>query len=160
MTGTAETSSEEFFKVYGLDTIVVPTNKLVTRIDSNDLIFQTEKGKFAAIAKKVKELNQKGQPVLIGTVSIEKNELLSKYLKRRGSTHILNAKPEYAKKKERSVAQAGKKGAVTIATNMAGRGVDIKLGGALATKEERGGNKKARWSICAWYRTSRSATNR
>ena len=137
MTGTAETSSEEFYKVYGLDTVIIPTNKPVTRIDSNDLIFQTEKGKFAAIANKVKELNQKGQPVLIGTVSIEKNELLSRYLTKEGVKHtLLNAKPEYAEKEGEIVAQAGKRGAVTISTNMAGRGVDIKLGGALATKEE------------------------
>ena len=137
MTGTAETSSEEFYKVYGLDTVIIPTNKPVTRIDSNDLIFQTEKGKFAAIANKVKELNKKGQPVLIGTVSIEKNELLSRYLTKEGVKHtLLNAKPEYAEKEGEIVAQAGKKGAVTISTNMAGRGVDIKLGGALATKEE------------------------
>ena len=137
MTGTAETSSEEFYKVYNLDTIVIPTNKPVSRIDSNDLIFQTEKGKFAAIAKKVKELNEKGQPVLIGTVSIEKNELLSAYLHREGVRHeLLNAKPEYAEREGELVAGAGKKGAVTISTNMAGRGVDIKLGGALATPEE------------------------
>ncbi len=137
MTGTAETSSEEFYKVYGLDTVIIPTNKPVARIDSNDLIFQTEKGKFAAITNKVKELNKKGQPVLIGTVSIEKNELLSRYLTKEGVKHtLLNAKPEYAEREGEIVAQAGKKGAVTISTNMAGRGVDIKLGGALATKEE------------------------
>ncbi len=137
MTGTAETSSEEFYKVYGLDTIIIPTNVKVARIDSNDLIFQTEKGKFAAITNKVKELNKKGQPVLIGTVSIEKNELLSRYLTKEGVKHtLLNAKPEYAEREGEIVAQAGKKGSVTISTNMAGRGVDIKLGGALATKEE------------------------
>jgi preprotein translocase subunit SecA len=137
MTGTAETSSEEFYKVYGLDTIVIPTNKPVSRLDLNDQIFQTELGKFAAIAKRVKEVNQTGQPVLIGTVSIEKNELLSTYLTKEGIKHtLLNAKPEYAEREGEIVAQAGKKGAVTISTNMAGRGVDIKLGGATATKEE------------------------
>jgi preprotein translocase subunit SecA len=128
MTGTAATSSEEFYKVYGLETIVVPTNKQIQRDDQNDLIFQTEVGKFKAIARKVKELNQKGQPVLIGTVSIEKNEVLSEFLKAEGVPHqVLNAKNH--EKEGEIVAQAGKKGAVTIATNMAGRGVDIRLGG-------------------------------
>jgi preprotein translocase subunit SecA len=130
MTGTAVTSSEEFYKVYGLDTVIVPTNRIVKRIDNNDLIFRTEKGKFKAVARKIKELHEKGQPVLVGTVSIEKNELLSTFLKKEGIPHaMLNAKPEYAEKEGEIVAQAGKKGAVTIATNMAGRGVDIKLGG-------------------------------
>ena len=135
MTGTAETSAEEFLKVYNLDVIVVPTNRPVSRIDQNDLIFQTEKGKWQAIAKKVKELNTKGTPVLIGTISIEKNELLSAYLKEMGVTHtILNAKNH--EKEGEIIAQAGKFGAVTIATNMAGRGIDIKLGGNPIVKEE------------------------
>ncbi len=134
MTGTAMTSSEEFYKVYGLDTVAVPTNRPVVRGDHNDLIFQTEKGKFKAIAKKVKELYTKGQPVLIGTVSIEKNELLSAYLRQEGVTHeILNAKNH--EREGEIIAQAGKPGKVTIATNMAGRGVDIKLGGNPATPE-------------------------
>jgi len=137
MTGTALTSAEEFHRVYGLDVVDVPTNKTIARDDHNDLIFRTEKGKFKAIARTVKEINKNGQPVLIGTVSIEKNELLSEYLKQQGVPHtILNAKPQYAEKEGEIVAQAGRKGAVTIATNMAGRGVDIKLGGALATPEE------------------------
>ena len=128
MTGTALTSAEEFIKVYGLDVIVVPTNKPVVRKDHPDLIFQTEKGKFKAIAQKVKEINEKGQPVLIGTISIEKNELLSAYLKEMGVQHtILNAKNH--EKEGEIIAQAGKRDAVTIATNMAGRGIDIKLGG-------------------------------
>jgi len=135
MTGTALTSREEFFKVYGLNTILVPTNRPVARIDRNDYIFQTEKGKFKAIARKIKEINQKGQPVLIGTVSIEKNELLSAYLQKEGVRHeLLNAKNH--EREGEIVAQAGRFGAVTIATNMAGRGVDIKLGGIPATPEE------------------------
>ncbi len=135
MTGTAETSAEEFLKVYGLDVIVIPTNRPMVRMDHNDLIFQSEKGKFQAIAKKVKELNNKKQPVLIGTISIEKNELLSAYLKQDGVPHvILNAKNH--EKEGEIIAQAGKRGAVTIATNMAGRGIDIKLGGNPIVKEE------------------------
>ncbi len=131
MTGTGMTSSEEFLKVYGLDVIEVPTHRPVSRLDKQDLIFQTENGKFKAIARKIKELHEKGQPVLIGTVSIEKNQLLSEFLKKEGVPHaLLNAKPEFAEKEGEIVAEAGKKGAVTIATNMAGRGVDIKLGGA------------------------------
>jgi preprotein translocase subunit SecA len=134
MTGTAATSAEEFLKVYGLDVIVIPTNRLVARKDHHDLIFQSEKGKFQAIAKKVKELNQKGQPVLIGTVSIEKNELLSAHLRQEGVQHvILNAKNH--EKEGEIIAQAGQEGAVTIATNMAGRGIDIKLGGPLRLSE-------------------------
>ncbi|MEK7140239.1 MAG: preprotein translocase subunit SecA, partial [Patescibacteria group bacterium] len=135
MTGTAETSAEEFIKVYGLDVIVIPTNRPVARLDHGDLIFQTEKGKFQAIAKKVKELNIKGQPVLIGTISIEKNELLSVYLRQEGVQHtILNAKNHESEGE--IIAQAGKRGTVTIATNMAGRGIDIKLGGNPHTTED------------------------
>jgi len=132
MTGTAKTSAEEFYKVYGLEVIEVPTNRTVVRKDHNDLIFQTEEGKFKALAREVKKLHQKGQPVLIGTVSIEKNELLSNYLRGEGVPHeMLNAKNH--EREGEIVAGAGQKGRVTVATNMAGRGVDIKLGGALAT---------------------------
>ncbi len=135
MTGTAETSKEEFLKVYKLETIVIPTHRPIKRIDRNDYIFQNEQGKFKALAKKVRELHIKGQPVLIGTVSIEKNEILSAYLHREGVPHnLLNAKNH--EKEGEIIAGAGKKGAVTIATNMAGRGVDIKLGGVPFDKEK------------------------
>lgn len=128
MTGTAETSKEEFFKVYGLDVAVIPTNKPIARLDQVDLIFQTEQGKFKAISKKVKELQEKGQPVLIGTVSVEKSEMLSAFLAKQGIKHqILNAKNH--ENEGAIIADAGRKFAVTVATNMAGRGVDIKLGG-------------------------------
>lgn len=135
MTGTAKTSSEEFFKVYGLPVVSIPSNKISQRRDLPDLIFQTETGKFKAIAKMIKDRQERGQPVLVGTVSIEKNELLSAYFKQAGIQHqILNAKNHEAEGE--IIAQAGKFGAVTIATNMAGRGVDIKLGGPTATIEE------------------------
>jgi preprotein translocase subunit SecA len=136
MTGTAETSKEEFYKVYTLPVVPVPTHNPISRTDQPDLIFQNEKGKWKALAKKVKELHALGQPVLIGTISIEKNEVLSKYLEREGVPHaVLNAKNH--EREGEIIAEAGKKGAVTIATNMAGRGVDIKLGGPLATEAER-----------------------
>ncbi len=128
MTGTAATSREEFYKVYGLDVVEVPTHRHVVRKDLDDLIFQTEDGKFRALARTVKEVHEKGQPVLIGTVSIEKNELLSSYLRNEGIPHeVLNAKNH--EREAEIIANAGRKGSVVIATNMAGRGVDIKLGG-------------------------------
>lgn len=132
MTGTGLTSREEFMKVYGLDTIAIPTHRPSKRLDLPDLIFQTEHGKFLAISKAVKKLHEAGQPVLIGTVSIENNETLSKYLKKAGVPHeVLNAKNH---EKEGSViAASGAQGAVVVATNMAGRGVDIKLGGSVPT---------------------------
>jgi preprotein translocase subunit SecA len=136
MTGTAETSKEEFYKVYGLVVTPIPTHNPIHRLDHSDFIFQTEKGKWQALSKKVKELHEKGQPVLIGTISIEKNEEVSKYLEREHIPHtILNAKNH--EKEGEIIAAAGKKSAVTIATNMAGRGVDIKLGGPQATEAER-----------------------
>jgi preprotein translocase subunit SecA len=135
MTGTAATSSEEFFKVYGLQTVAIPTNKTPARIDYEDQMFQTEAGKMRAIAKRVKELHAKGQPVLVGTVSVEKNELLSAHFREAGIPHeLLNAKNH--EREGEIIAQAGKRGAVTIATNMAGRGVDIRLGGNPASAEE------------------------
>jgi len=128
MTGTALTSAEEFHKVYKLETVSIPTNKPLARQDKPDLVFQTVKGKFQAIAGKIKEVHQTGQPILVGTVSIDKNEYLSALLKKEGVPHtVLNAK--HHEKEGEIVAQAGKKGGVTIATNMAGRGVDIVLGG-------------------------------
>lgn len=128
MTGTAMTEEDEFKEIYKLDVIAVPTNKPIARIDHNDQIYRTEKGKFDAIINQIEECHKKGQPILVGTISIEKSELLSAMLKRRGIKHeVLNAK-HHAKEAE-IVAQAGKLGAVTIATNMAGRGTDIMLGG-------------------------------
>ncbi|MDB4984581.1 MAG: protein translocase subunit secA [Patescibacteria group bacterium] len=135
MTGTAKTSAEEFLKVYNLEVIVVPTHREIKRIDHNDLILQSEEGKFKAIAKTVKGLHDKGQPVLIGTVSVEKNELLSAYLRGEGIPHeLLNAKNN--DREAGIIANAGRKGSVVIATNMAGRGVDIKLGGVPFDKEK------------------------
>jgi len=135
MTGTALTSQEEFYTVYNLEVIPVPTNREVQRIDKNDLIYQNESGKFKAIIEKVKEVHEKGQPVLIGTASIESNERLSEALHAAGVEHeMLNAKNH--EREGEIIAAAGRKGAVTLATNMAGRGVDIKLGGPEATKEE------------------------
>ncbi len=135
MTGTALTSQEEFFTVYKLEVIPIPTNRAIARMDHTDLIYQNEKGKFTAIISKVKEINQKGQPILIGTASIESNERLSTALTQAGVTHqMLNAKNH--EREGEIIAAAGRISAVTLATNMAGRGVDIKLGGPEATKEQ------------------------
>lgn len=135
MTGTALTSQEEFYTVYKLEVVPVPTHRTTQRIDHNDSIFQTEKGKFAAIIRRVKELHAAGQPVLIGTASIEKNEALGAALGAAGIVHeMLNAKNH--EREGEIIAQAGERGKVTLATNMAGRGVDIKLGGVGASKDE------------------------
>ena len=129
MTGTAETSAEEFHKVYGLDVVGIPTHRPMIRGDKGDLIFRTERGKFQAVVREVKERSLRGQPILIGTVSIEKSERLSRLLETEGVRHsVLNAKNH--EQEALLIAQAGKRGAVTVATNMAGRGVDIILGGA------------------------------
>ena len=128
MTGTALTEAEEFMGIYDLDVIEIPTNKPVARIDHPDVVYKTEAGKFRAVIRQIKECHEKGQPVLVGTISIEKSEILSKMLKKEGVPHnVLNAK--HHEKEAEIVAQAGKLGAVTIATNMAGRGTDIMLGG-------------------------------
>ncbi len=135
MTGTAKTEEEEFFKIYQLTVIQIPTNRDMVREDHSDLVFKNENGKFAAIAKDVKERNKKGQPVLIGTVSIAKNEMLAEHLKKEGvKFEILNAKNH--EREAQIIAQAGSFGAVTLATNIAGRGVDILLGGNPVDKEE------------------------
>lgn len=128
MTGTAQTEEQEFRHIYNLDVIVIPTNKPMIRVDHPDCVYKNEMGKFKAVIEEVVECNKRGQPVLIGTISIEKSELLSSMLKKRGIQHqVLNAK--YHEKEAEIIAQAGKLGAVTIATNMAGRGTDIMLGG-------------------------------
>lgn len=135
MTGTAMTSAEEFHKVYNLEVVSIPTNKLMIRSDLPDVIYKTEKAKFRAIIEQIKECYQMGQPVLVGTISIEKNEYLSKLLEREGITHkVLNAK--HHEEEGAIIAQAGRLKSVTIATNMAGRGVDIILGGNPPNLEE------------------------
>jgi len=135
MTGTAATEAEEFNKIYKLDLTVIPTNKPIQRKDLTDRIYATEIGKLHAVVNEIKRINQTGQPVLVGTIAIEKNELLSRLLSEAGIQHqVLNAKQH--EKEANIIAQAGKVGAVTVATNMAGRGVDIILGGSPFNKEE------------------------
>ena len=130
MTGTALTEATEFMKIYKLGVVQVPTNRPMVRADRNDQVYKTKDGKWHAVAAEIEERHKDGQPVLVGTISVEVSELLSAQLKRKGIPHtVLNAKPEYAEHEGEIVAEAGQPGAVTIATNMAGRGVDIKLGG-------------------------------
>src|SRR3954447_16010838 len=130
MTGTALTEATEFMKIYELQVVEIPTNRPMVRRDNNDLVYKTKEGKWAAVTREIQERNDKGQPVLVGTISVEVSELLSERLKKVGIKHtVLNAKPEHAEREGEIVAEAGQPGAVTIATNMAGRGVDIKLGG-------------------------------
>src|SRR3954469_20040048 len=131
MTGTALTEATEFMKIYKIPTVEIPTNVPMVRADHNDQIYKTKGGKWNAVASEVEARHQAGQPVLVGTISVEVSEMLSSELKRRGVDHVvLNAKPEHAQREGETIAQAGRKGSVTIATNMAGRGVDIKLGGS------------------------------
>ena len=136
MTGTAMTESEEFFDIYKLNVVSIPTNNKMVRKDFNDLIFRTEKEKYDAITKKILECNKIGQPVLVGTTSIEKSEKISNFLNEKKLRHnILNAK--FHEEEAKIIAEAGKEKAITIATNMAGRGTDIKLGGKLSTEEDK-----------------------
>ena len=135
MTGTAVTEAEEFSKIYNLETVIIPTNKPIKRDDMNDLIYKTEKAKYMAVIKDIKERQKKGQPILVGTISIEKNEYLLNLMEKEGlRPAALNAKNHA--KEARIIAEAGKAGSVTIATNMAGRGVDIMLGGAEPKKDD------------------------
>jgi preprotein translocase subunit SecA len=130
MTGTAMTEATEFMKIYELQVVEIPTNRPMQRKDQNDQIYKTKDGKWAAVSKQIRERSEAGQPVLVGTISVEVSELLSERLREQGVPHtVLNAKPEHAEREAEIVAEAGRPGAVTIATNMAGRGVDIKLGG-------------------------------
>jgi preprotein translocase subunit SecA len=130
MTGTALTEATEFMKIYELQVVEIPTNRPMIRDDKNDQIYKTKDGKWAAVVKEIEERNRSGQPVLVGTISVEVSELLSQQLDRAGIKHsVLNAKPEHAEREGEVIAEAGRPFAVTIATNMAGRGVDIKLGG-------------------------------
>src|SRR4051795_8256429 len=130
MTGTALTEAQEFMKIYEMPVVEIPTNVPMVRKDHNDQIYKTKGGKWKAVIAEIVERHEKGQPILVGTISVEVSEMLSDELKRQGIDHVvLNAKPEYAQREGETIAQAGRIGAVTIATNMAGRGVDIKLGG-------------------------------
>jgi preprotein translocase subunit SecA len=131
MTGTAMTEATEFMKIYKVPTVEIPTHRDMVRADQNDAIYKTKGGKWGAVVNEVEARNELGQPILIGTISVETSEMLSGEFRKRGIDHVvLNAKPEYAEREGETIAQAGRRGAVTIATNMAGRGVDIKLGGS------------------------------
>ncbi len=145
MTGTALTEATEFMKIYHLSVVQIPTNMPMVRSDRNDQVFKTKEGRWSAVVREIAARHAKGQPVLVGTISVEVSELLSERLAKRGITHtVLNAKPEHAAHEADIIAQAGRPGAVTIATNMAGRGVDIKLGG---NPEHLACLELARWDI-------------
>ncbi|MBN1689702.1 MAG: preprotein translocase subunit SecA, partial [Dehalococcoidia bacterium] len=149
MTGTAATEAEELFKIYKLDVVVIPTNRPMVRVDHQDLIYKDEDSKFKAIANEIEKLSKEGKPVLVGTVSIEKSELLDDLLMRRGVRHeILNAK--YHEREAEIIKQAGRLGAVTVATNMAGRGVDIILGGKPPQKEDGQDEKESQRKYDEW----------
>jgi len=142
MTGTADTEAEEFYKIYKLEVVVIPTNKPLYRIEYPDVIYRTAQEKFKAVVREIEDLYKRGQPVLVGTISIEKSELLSTMLKKKGIPHnVLNAK--YHEKEAEIIAQAGRKGAITIATNMAGRGTDIVLGGVDPITKEKDPDREA-----------------
>ncbi len=148
MTGTAVTEAEEFKKIYKLDVVVIPTHRQVTRIDNADAVYKTTRAKYSAVAVEIEKTHRRGQPVLVGTTSIEKNEIISELLKRKGIKHeVLNAKNH--PREAQIIAQAGKKGAVTVATNMAGRGVDIILGGD-TPKQDNGSAKQNTPEWKAW----------
>ncbi len=144
MTGTAATESEEFHKIYGLDVLIVPTHRPMVRRDHSDIIYKTARAKYGAVVEEIEELHKKGQPVLVGTTSIEKNEIISEFLKRKKIPHaVLNAKQH--EKEAGIITQAGKRGAVTVATNMAGRGVDIVLGGTPPSRGDGMLNEYKKW---------------
>jgi preprotein translocase subunit SecA len=145
MTGTAATEAEEFEKIYQLEVMMVPTNKPMIRKDNADVVYKTNRAKYAAVVAEIEKCHQKGQPVLVGTTSIEKNEIIAAFLKKKGIPHnVLNAKQH--EKEALIIAQAGKKGGVTVATNMAGRGVDIVLGGAVPeTADKKKNGELQRW---------------
>lgn len=144
MTGTAATEAEEFHKIYKLDVVIIPTNRKMIRQDMPDFVYKTAKAKFDAVVSEIAKLNQKGQPVLVGTTSIEKNEMLSELLYKKGVPHqMLNAKNH--EKEASIISDAGKKGAVTVATNMAGRGVDIILGGTPPSKAQESAKLLKEW---------------
>ena len=148
MTGTAVTEAQEFHKIYGLDVVVVPTNQQMTRKDEQDAIYKTSRAKYSAVVEEISEAHKKGQPVLVGTTSIDKNMIISELLKRKGVKHeVLNAKNH--EREAEIIAKAGEKGAITVATNMAGRGVDIVLGGE-APKAEDGQEKVETKEWIAW----------